>query len=57
MESRFYNYKTHELNDEKIIKELKKLLTMYENGEIAEVQESCEEIADAIREFEDAYDD
>ena len=56
MESRFYNYKTHELNDEKIIKELKKLPTMYENGEIAEVQELCEEIADAIREFEDDYD-
>lgn len=57
MESRFYNYKTHELNDEKIIKELKKLPTMYENGGIAEVQELCEEIADAIREFEDDYDD
>ena len=56
MESRFYNYKTHELEDTKILEQLKKMPIMYENGEVAEVQELCDEISEAIQEFNYYYE-
>ena len=54
MESRFYS--KGELKDKKIIEALKAAVKQYENGEIAEVRDTLEEIVEAINEFEDGYE-
>ena len=45
-------YSSGQLKDKKIIEALKKLPDMYENGEIIEVRDLCNDIADAIDSFE-----
>ena len=47
-------FENGDLNDEAILELLKKLPEMYENGEIAEVQDYCLDIYNAIRSFEEA---
>ena len=48
----YYNDKTHELNDTKIVNTLRKLPEMYENGEIAECQDFMIDIVNAIDAWE-----
>lgn len=49
---RFYNEKTKELEDAKIINALQQAAIDYKNGEIAEVRELLTEIVLSIDEFE-----
>lgn len=44
-----------ELDDAKIIETLSKVVSMYDNGEIAEVRDELSEIVNAIDEFERQY--
>lgn len=47
----FYNERTKELKDKKILDALEKAKTMYENGEIAEVEDILVDIVNAIDAF------
>ena len=49
---KLFDAKKGELNDTAILELLKKLPDMYENGEIAEVEDICLEIYYAIHGFE-----
>lgn len=53
MKMKYFNGK--ELDDAKIIKTLSKVVSMYDNGEIAEVRDELSEIVNAIDEFERQY--
>jgi len=55
MENRFYNYKKKCLRDEEIIKALKQSIEDYNDGAIIEVWSTCQEIANAIHDFDDDY--
>ena len=50
MKMKYFNGK--ELDDAKIIETLSKVVSMYDNGEIAEVRDELSEIVNAIDEFE-----
>lgn len=51
----YYNAKTKELDDKKILEKLKQLPAMYENGEIAEVKDEMIDLVNSLQEFEDDY--
>ena len=53
MKMKYFNGK--ELDDAKIIETLSKVVSMYDNGEIAEVRDELSEIVNAIDEFERQY--
>ncbi|MBQ1776827.1 MAG: hypothetical protein IIZ93_01585 [Acidaminococcaceae bacterium] len=50
--SRFYDSKRQELDDDAIIEALKALPNMYEEGQLAEVEDMCYEIYCSILAFE-----
>ena len=50
---KYYNQKTKELNDKKIVSDLRKLADDYENGEIIEVRDALLDIVIAINDFSD----
>ena len=54
MESKFYV--KGNLKDKKIVEALKNAAEQYENGEIAEVRDTLQDIIDAIDEFEADYE-
>ena len=53
MKMKYFNGK--EFYDAKIIETLSKVVSMYDNGEIAEVRDELSEIVNAIDEFERQY--
>ena len=50
--NKYYDSENDELNDKKIIEDLKEAIDMYENGEILEVQSMLIDIVNSISEFQ-----
>lgn len=55
-DNKFWDSEKEELNDTKIIKALKQVVEDYENGELFEVMDVCQQIANAIHTFDDVME-